>query len=495
MVGNRNIRQKKVHFIGIGGIGMSALARWFLALNHTQGPVKSRAQKGAQNYAISGSDMIPSRITRELQKEGVKVNFGHKKGYIKPDLAFVIHSQAVKPSNPELREASRLGLPVITYPEAVGVLTENHKTIAIAGAHGKSTTTALVGLVLRSAGLDPTVIIGTELKEFGNKNFRQGSGPLVLEADEFGRAFLNYSPTLAVVTNIDKEHLDTYKNLAGVKKTFLEFLSRTKNGGALILNKDSGPLFSMEARIKKIARQKNLRVIWYSLSSSSSTNIIPQLWYNISNKNKNRGKREIVRSLKEAVKIPGKHNVANALAAYAAARVLKISKNKTLSAISKYRGAWRRFEYRGLLKIVNCKLKIYDDYAHHPTEIKATLQAFREKFPKSKIVCVFQPHQTERLRLLFNDFVTAFAGADVLILIPAYRVAGRDKINRRFNSRTLAATIQKKYPSKPVFYLPSPRKIKSFLVTHVSCCVHRDSCVLVMMGAGDIVNYTDLLFD
>lgn len=300
-------RQKKVHFIGIGGIGMSALARWFLAQNHTG--------KRGEKWAVSGSDLTPSRITRELQKEGVKVNFGHKKGNIKADLTLIIRSQAVKADNPELREATRLGLPTITYPEAVGVLVGSHKTIAVAGAHGKSTTATLIGLILKKAALDPTIIVGTKLRELGDKNFRSGRGPyLVLEADEFGRAFLNYSPTLTVVTNIDKEHLDTYKNLAGVKKAFLQFLARTKPGGTLILNKDDKNLFSLRPKIKRIAQNRNLKILWYSVHGNTA------------------------KKIKEVIKIPGVHNISNAVAAYKAGRALGISHKNIVAAISAYRG-------------------------------------------------------------------------------------------------------------------------------------------------------------
>lgn len=491
-------KPKKVYFIGIGGIGMSALARWFLALNRAEGLAQNRAGKRAEKWAVSGSDLTPSRITRELQKEGAEVNFGHKKGHLRADLGstlqsnsgqagspqvtLIIRSQAIKADNPELREAARLGMPTIAYPEAVGVLTESHKTIAISGAHGKSTTTALAGLILKRAGLDPTIIVGTELKELDNKNFRLGKSEyLVLEADEFGRAFLNYSPTIAVVTNIDKEHLDTYKDLAGVKKTFLEFLARTRAGGTLILNKDNAALASLAKRITKIAKENRLRILWYSVRGNTA------------------------KKIKKVIKIPGLHNISNAVAAYKVGRVLGVSHKTILAAISRYRGSWRRFEYRGLLHVSRYVLHVYDDYAHHPTEIKATLQAFREKFPKSQIVCVFQPHQTERLRLLFKEFTTAFSGADVIVIIPTYKVTGRESVGRRASGiklpEELAAAIQKKYPAKPVFYLANPKKLKSFIKKTLLAKPHTlnpkphalSPTVLVMMGAGDVVNYTDSL--
>ncbi|MEK7195599.1 MAG: Mur ligase domain-containing protein, partial [Patescibacteria group bacterium] len=211
--------KKSVHFIGIGGIGVSSLARWFLA----------------EKWAVSGSDASPSNnnLLKDLGKDGVKVKIGHKKGHITPKIGLVIYSQAVdKAKNPEAVQARRLGIPLLSYPQTVGLLTQMYKTVAVSGAHGKSTTTALASLVLKEGGLDPTVIIGTKLREFGGKNFRRGSGKyLVLEADEWKASFLNYSPTLAVITNIDKEHLDFYKNFSSVKKTFLKFVSGIKRGG------------------------------------------------------------------------------------------------------------------------------------------------------------------------------------------------------------------------------------------------------------------------
>lgn len=478
--GGVTVTDRSVHFIGIGGIGMSALTRWFLA----------------QKWRVSGSDLAKSKITRELAKEGVELKIRQKKARLGRQLGLVIYSQAVKPSNPELRMARRLRLAALSYPEAVGRLTEKYKTVAVAGAHGKSTTTALTALILKKAGFDPTVVVGTNLKEFGGKNFRAGRSPstslraspsyLVLEADEFGRAFLHYSPTLAVVTNIDKEHLDTYKNLTAVKNAFLKFLSRVKPSGALILNQDNVALSSLAPRIKEIARKRKLRVLWYSVHSNTA------------------------KKIKKVIKIPGLHNISNAVAAYKVGRILGISHKKILAAISKYRGSWRRMEYRGIMRgkkpevrskgrtILHTSyplLRVYDDYAHHPTEIKATLAAFREKFPKSKIICVFQPHQAKRLRALFREFVTAFKDADITILIPFYKVTGRDRTDSRFTSRTLAAAIQKKYPGKSVFYLANPKNLKQFItkILRRSAYSPRQSALVVMMGAGDIVNYTDKL--
>lgn len=451
---------KVVHLVGIGGIGISALAQWFLT----------------QKWAVSGSDIFPNETTRSLQKLGIKVKFGHKKGNIPRDCILVICTRAVRPQNVELREARRRKISTLSYPEAVGRLTESYKTVAIAGAHGKSTTTAFTALILTKAGFDPTVIIGTKLKEFGGRpagrNFRKGkSSYLVLEADEYNGAFLNYSPFYTIVTNIDKEHMDFYKNLKNVKKSFLEFFLRTENGGALILNRDSKILFSLKPAIEKIAHRRGLKVSWYSVKNPESAKV-----------------REIIR-------VAGKHNVSNALAAFHLSKILKIPERVALRAIAGYRGSWRRMEYRGEFHLPSLvsHLSVYDDYAHHPTEIKATLQAFREKFPKRKIVCVFQPHQAERLKLLFKEFQTAFDEADVTLILPVYRVAGRDKVDLRFTSEKLVQTIQKKRPKKLIFYLKSPNDIKKALSALLSSNPPALSPVIVMMGAGDIARYTDSL--
>jgi len=463
---------------------MSALARYFLS----------------QKSSVSGSDSTESLITRSLKKDGAEVKIGHNKANIPPGTGLVVITQAVRPDNPELKDARTRGIRVLTYPEAVGELTEQYKTIAIAGAHGKSTTTALAALALIAGGLDPTVIIGTNLKEFGGKNFRQGKGKyLVLEADEFGRAFLHYSPCIAIATNIDREHLDVYKNLAGAKNAFLTFFENVMPEGLLIVNRDDKNLFSLRTKIAFIAQKKHLKVIWYSLRGWSA-------------KGAGAATQKTVGEIKNVMQIPGVHNVSNALAAYALGAYLKISEKELLSALGAYHGSWRRYEYKGTMKMAIAVgekkritgIKVFDDYAHHPTELKATLRAYNEKFSGSKIVCVFQPHQAERLRLLFEDFISSFKDADLLVLIPSYRVAGRDAESKKFTSEKLADAIKKKYPAKEVYFLKSPATLKKFLTTTLgrTAATRRGTHartspqappILIMMGAGDIVNYTDSL--
>ncbi|MBI5220222.1 MAG: UDP-N-acetylmuramate--L-alanine ligase [Candidatus Liptonbacteria bacterium] len=465
----------RVHLIGIGGIGVSYLARWFLA----------------QNWAVSGSDLISSEITRELSKEGVNIKIGHRSSHLPRNADLVIYSQAIQPENPERRAAERLGLRTISFPQAVGWLTEEYRTVAVSGAHGKSTTTALAALITVVARLDPTVFVGTKLKEFGGSNFRIGkSDLLILEADEYGRAFLNYTPTYAVVTNIDREHLDVYRSLADIQRTFCNFLARVKPGGVLVLNRDNPPLWQKRKAIERKAKSKKVRVVWYGLQSAAA------------------------RKVRKVLKIPGEHNVSNATAAFELARALKIPERTALRAIGRFAGTWRRMEYKGELRIENREfskeqlntssssiltskfsLLVYDDYAHHPTEIRATLAAFRQKYPHSPIVCVFQPHQARRLRLLFSEFATAFGDADAVVFIPMYAVAGRDTADPRFTSQTLAHAVQRKYPAKKVIYLADPKNLKItvgslLLPTPYSPLT---TPILVLMGAGNIVDLTDRL--
>jgi UDP-N-acetylmuramate--alanine ligase len=452
-------REKQhVYFIGIGGAGVSALARYYLA----------------QKWTVSGSDLAESPITLRLRKNGANVKIGHRKTNVPPDATLVIRSQAVRPENPELKESERRGIPTLSYPEAVGELTRQYKTIAVAGAHGKSTTTALAAFVSQNGGLDPTVIVGANLKEFGGGNFRQGKGNyLVLEADEFGRAFLSYSPAFAIVTNIDREHLDIYKDLADIKKTFLQFLGNVREGGGIILNQDNENIRSLKPKIAALARRNKLRVAWYSLKDPAA------------------------KKIRTIIAIPGTHNVSNALAAYRLGIMLGIPEKKILAAIHDYHGAGRRMEYRGEFKLSDGKKKIavpvYDDYAHHPTEISATLQAFREKFPKAKIICVFQPHLAKRLDTLFKEFQTAFKDADVTLIFPLYAVAGRETVPLH-DSEALVRVIQKREPKNLIFFMRDPKNLKSALKTLLSENTNlQKPAVIVMMGAGSIVQYTDAL--
>jgi UDP-N-acetylmuramate--alanine ligase len=449
-----------VHFIGVGGIGLSSLAQWFLS----------------QNWQVSGSDVSFNENILYLKKLGLKFKLGHKNSHINSKIKLVIYSQAIPQNNPEIIEAKRKNIPLKSYPGVVGYLTNIYKTIAIAGAHGKSTTTALTSLMLLNYDLDPTVIIGTKLKEFNNTNFKKGKGKyLVLEADEYGGAFWNYFPAFVIITNIDNEHLDFYKNFKNIQKSFLKFLNNVKFGGVVILNKDSKELYKFKKEIEKIAKLKNLNVIWYSLKDKDALKI------------------------KKVIQIPGEHNVSNALAVLNLGKALKIPEAQILHSISKYKGSWRRMEYKGKfnlnLKAKNIDIFLYDDYAHHPTEIKFTLSAFYNKYPRSPIICVFEPHQSKRLKELFRDFTDSFSNADIIFILPIHKVLGRDKNEKKFNSKNLVKAILKKYPKKLVFYIDEYNKIKPKLKKVLEPIDFKEfknpnEAILIMMGAGNIYKYT-----
>lgn len=434
-----------VHFIGIGGIGVSALARLY----------RSRS------FLVSGSDIARSEITDALQREGVRIIVGeHRARNVPRDTAEVVYTVAVRPSNPELREARRRGIPTLSLAEAVGELTREFQTIAVTGAHGKSTTTAFIALVLARGGLDPTVQIGTKLREFGNTNARIGKSQyLVLEADEYRNKFLNYTPAIAVITNIDREHLDFYRGMADIEAAFLKFLLLLRPNGTAVLNADDIHLHRIGTHLRRARR--DIRIIWYSL------------------------KKPAARKIREVIRIPGEHNVSNAAAACAVGKLLLIPEKKILAAISAYRGAWRRFDYQGRFN----RADVVADYAHHPTEIRATLAAAREKFPKRRIWCVFQPHHYERLRKLFPEFSRSFAGCDALILLDVYEVAGREQKRKpgSANSERLARAVTRH--GTPALYLSGSRRLKPFLKRWL-----KPNDVLLMMGAGDIWELTKGLF-
>jgi UDP-N-acetylmuramate--alanine ligase len=473
----------KIHFIGIGGIGTSALARYYLASGHQ----------------VSGSDLVSSEITDFLRKKGAKIIINSKlkikiQNLIKKaDL--IVYSPAVPKNHPDLKLAKKLKIKCLSYPQALGGLTKKYFTIAVCGTHGKSTTAAILSLILIKAGLSPTVILGTKLKEFGDSNFYPGKTPssklqapcldgrqasskiLVIEADEHFASFLNYWPKIIVLTNVEADHLDYYKNFKNYLNVFKKFIFRLPERGVLVANKDDKGVFQiLKSKIKNQKSKTQFKIQRYSL------------------------KQEEAKELRKILKIPGEHNVYNALAALTAARLLNIPDKISFKALSEYRGAWRRFDIRKG-KIGNKKFILISDYAHHPTEVKATLEAAKEHFlrppkffgkknkrAKKKIWCVFQPHQYQRTFYLFDDFVDVFSkvSLDKLIITDVYDVAGREDktIKKKVNSKKLAEKINN--PS--AVYLPKI-KIKNFLKKNL-----KGGEAIIIMGAGDIYDLsTDLL--
>ncbi|MEA3293092.1 MAG: UDP-N-acetylmuramate--L-alanine ligase [Patescibacteria group bacterium] len=432
-----------IHFIGIGGIGVSSLAKYYF-------------EKG---YKVSGSDLNSSEITDFFKTLKIKIFIGkHKKENLLKGIDLVIYSPAIKENNPELKKARKIGIKIQSYPQAIGELTKRYYTIAVSGTHGKSTTTAMLSLILVKAGLDPTVIIGTKIREFNNSNCRVGKSKyLVVEADEWNASFLNYWPKIIILTNIEKDHLDYYKNLSNLLNGFQKLIKHLPQDGKLIINKDDENIQKILSNKQSSINNKFL-IISYQLSKFGDS-----------------------KKIKKILKVPGEHNIYNALAALSGARALKIPDKISFKSLSEYKGCWRRFEEKNL-KIGNKKIKIISDYAHHPTEVRATIMAAKEKFGQSnkKIWLIFQPHQYQRTFYLFNDFVEVIREnpIDKLIITDIYDVAGREKkeIKKIISSEMIIKKIHKDW----ALYLPK-RKIISYLKN----CLKGEEIVIIM-GAGDI---------
>jgi UDP-N-acetylmuramate--alanine ligase len=365
---------EKAHFIGIGGIGISAIARMLLA----------------RGVAVSGSDQSDGKAVSELRKLGADIRIGHAAENIPDDVKLIIYTIAIPKENPELSRAHDMqtkGVQLLTYPEALGVLSSRMKTIAVAGTHGKTTTTGMVASMLTKAGLDPTVIIGSFIKNGdGFSNFIAGAGNLlVVEACEYKRSFLNLNPDVAIITNIDDDHLDYYKDIADIQNAFCEFVDRIKTDGTLITDYSNPTVLS----VIEHAKNRGVKVLNYNDSAFSGT-----------------------------LAVPGAHNRMNAKAAYEVGVVLGIEALIATTGLGEFAGTWRRFEYKGQAA---SGAKIYDDYGHHPTEIRATLRAAREQFGKdAEIVAVFQPHLYSRTKEHFNEFAQAFKDVDSVIILPIY---------------------------------------------------------------------------
>lgn len=412
----------KIHFIGIGGIGVSSLAQYYLL-------------KGNK---VSGSDVYDSEIINKLREMGAKIMIGPNKEENIDDYDLVIYSPAIKENNPELSIAKERGIKTLSYPQALGDLTREYFTIAVSGTHGKSTTTSMISLILIEAGLDPTVIVGTKLKEFGNSNFRMGNSKyLVIEACEHEESFLNYNSDIGIILNIEEDHLDYYKNIENIKKAFNDFALLIKEKGVLIKNKN------LDIKIDR-------ETIDFSF--------------------------EEVNFLRGFISVPGEHNLMNALVGVKVARLLEIPDEISLKALSKFKGTWRRFDEH----ILSNNVILINDYAHHPTEILTTLKGIREKYPHKKIYCIFQPHQYQRTFLLLDGFVNTFKESidkklvDRLFIIDIYDVLGREDSETK--SKISSKKIAEMVPG--LEYVENDKLFDQL----------NDGEVVVFMGAGSIYN-------
>jgi UDP-N-acetylmuramate--alanine ligase len=391
-------KKVKVHFVGIGGIGMSGIAELLLNLG----------------YRVSGSDLKESEITRRLASLGGQVVIGHRSDNVAPDVDVVVTSSAVKKGNPEVTVAKERGIPVIPRAEMLAELMRLKEGVAIAGSHGKTTTTSLIATVLAHARLDPTAVVGGKLNALGS-NAKLGKGQLmVVEADESDGSFLRLSPAIAVITNVDPEHLDYYGTVEALQQAFVDFADRVPFYGLAVLCVDHPVVQHLIPRIGK-------RHTTYGLSPQAEWRADDirhgpfQSKFLVSYKGKQQGE--------VTLHMVGAHNVLNALACCAVAHELGISFKLTAEALKEFAGVQRRFTVRGEAKGIT----VVDDYGHHPAEIRATLAGARASFPHRRIVCAFQPHRYTRTRDLLGEFATAFNNADSLILTDIYP-AGEEAI-------------------------------------------------------------------
>ncbi|MBU1446517.1 UDP-N-acetylmuramate--L-alanine ligase [Patescibacteria group bacterium] len=435
--------KEKIYCIGIGGIGLSGLAQ---ILNE-------------QGNEVSGSDMENSEILEEMRKKNMEIFIGHDENYLKNDVNRVIYSSAIPDTNPELQKAIRLGKKMQTFPQAVKEFTENLYTIAICGTHGKTTTTAFVSLALLAGEKDPTVIIGSKLKEFGNKGYRVGNGDFfVVEACEYKRNFLNYSPNIIVLTNLEAEHLDYFKDLEDYKNAFKEFIAKLPADGFLIANID-------DANVIDVIKDFHGNLITFASNNHSADFILDE---NKIIKNENEfGTIEL--------QIPGDFNKMNALCGLIVGQITNVDKSLVLEQFKEFTGTWRRFEILGEL----AGMKVISDYAHHPTAITKTLAAAKDKYPDKKICCIFQPHQYNRTKKFLPEFGKAFLSADIVIIPNIYKVRDKKEDIEAVSEDLLIEAIEK--AGTKTFKIKEYSEIKEFLIHHKN-----EIDIIFVMGAGDI---------
>jgi UDP-N-acetylmuramate--alanine ligase len=442
---------KKIHFVGIGGIGMSGIAEILLS----------------QGFKISGSDKSLSEITQRLSELGVEIYEGHSRDNLK-DVDVLVYSSAVSLDNPEIQAAIDRKIPVIKRAEMLAECMRMKYGIGIAGTHGKTTTTSMIGLTLTEGELDPTIIVGGKISGLGGTNARLGNGEfIVVEADEFDRTFLKLTPTIAILTTLEKEHLDTYKDLEDIKTAFVEFANKTPFYGFVVLCLD-------EPALQDIMPLINKKIITYGTNPNADIKAI-----NI----KHDGffsEYEVLRyeeSLgKFKLRVPGLHNVKNSLAAIAVAYELGVDLEVIRKSLEKFTGVYRRFE----VKYNDDKFLVIDDYAHHPTEAAAVLSAIRSGWNR-RVVAVFQPHLYSRTRDFYQEFARVFLNSDVFVCLDVY--PAREEPLPGINGELIANTA-KKFGHKKTFYEPDKTKLPDLLME-----LKNEGDIIVTMGAGDVWKY------
>ncbi len=458
-----------VHFVGIGGSGMSGIAEVMLSLG----------------YAVQGSDLKPNKQTRRLEQQGATLFIGHAADNIR-DADAVVVSSAVDETNPEVAAAREQLMPVVSRAEMLAELMRFRYSIAVAGTHGKTTTTSLVASVLAEGGLDPTFVIGGRLKS-ADANARLGQGDyLVAEADESDASFVHLKPMLAVVTNIDADHMSTYDgDIEKLRHGFVEFLHNLPFYGLAVMCSDDPGVNAVLADVGRsvttygIDEGADVRAVNISFDEARAEfDVIRGNRSSTVERSRGDTAEDVSPLLHVSLKLPGLHNVRNALAAIAVADELQIADDAVTRALARFEGIDRRFQHLGELRTAAGTMPLVDDYGHHPTEIAATLAAARAGWPERRVVLVFQPHRYTRTRDLLDDFATVLSTADVLVLLDVY-AAGEDPIAGA-DGRSIARAVRSRGAVEPVFVeaLDGLPKVLEDLL--------EDGDLVLTMGAGDI---------
>jgi UDP-N-acetylmuramate--alanine ligase len=458
---------RRIHMVGIGGIGMSSIAE--VLLN--------------RGFVVSGSDLKTSDVTAHLETLGAVIHEGHAAGHV-ADADVVVYSSAVKhpEENPETAEALRRLIPIIKRSEMLGELMRAKRGIGIAGTHGKTTTTTMVGLVAQHAGLDPTIIVGGKVAVFGSNAVAGGGEIIVVEADEYDRTFLRLTPIVAVVTNIEADHLDIYRDLDDIKDAFVQFANSVPFFGAAILCLDDENVRSVLGRIHRpvrtygTSRQASLRAETIEQVGASTQFHVYEGTDRLGG---------------VTLHAPGLHNVRNALAAIAVGLELGVSFKTIAEGLAQYTGVDRRFEIKGEAPLTvdgeTGTVLVVDDYAHHPTEIEATLAAAAKGWADRRIVAVFQPHLYSRTRDLASEFANAFYDADVLVVTDVY--PAREEPIEGIDGK-LVADLARQFGHRDVHYVSQ----KGALPAHLQSLV-RPGDLVVTMGAGDVWRFGEAFLE
>lgn len=437
-----------MHCIGIGGIAISGIAKLLQA----------------RGVHVSGSDGTASDITRSCESLGMAVAIGHRAQNVSPAVEVVVYSEAVPDDNAERTEARRRGVVELTGADALASLAEGKRLIAVAGTNGKSTTTAMIGLILERAGLDPTVVVGSIVPGWQLGSVRDGNGEwMVIEADEYARKLLNYRPEIAVVTNIEEDHMDVYRDLDDIVRTFQQFIEGTTSSGLIIANGD-------DRNVQRLRVPAGRKLATFGVGSGVRYRLVSRETH------AREQTMELVGEGRLTLRVPGEFNFFNAAAAAACAREIGIGFDVVQKTLATFSGIWRRFEMLGEWRGAT----VVSDYAHHPTAVRGTLAAAREWTPGSRVVAVFQPHHHNRTRALFDEFAQSFADADVIVLCDVYDVVGREA-GDRVDIAELVTAVTAEFPGKDVRNGGAFADLRARLEPLV-----RPGDLILFLGAGDI---------